>query len=317
MGRNLLLKIFALAIAVFLWAQHELMNEQTIFFRVPVKLRDIPEDMILTKIDKEVIPIEMEGMGYDLFKLKLQQLFRQDNSALQIADGGAAYIYIDAHNFTEGTNTVRVTRDNLFVPEKMRQEMRSDKMQFELNEWIEVSLDKVITFNKPVEVVYESEEDRAFFNEKNMILNPAQVQVKGPLNLLKSIERIQTAPLSRKMVKDYIATANLISPDPAVQLLTDKVKIDISTAQYITITIPLIPIFNPRASEFVIMPQKVSALVRGRKDMLDELNAEELNPFVNLKSVKPGDEVKIEFNPPADIKILEFTPEKVQVRSIE
>ncbi len=317
MGRNWLLKIFALGIAIFLWAQHELMKEQTTFFRVPVKLRDIPENMILVRLNQEVIPIEIEGMGYDLFKLKIQQLFRQDYSSLQSPTGNAAYISIDAKKFSEGSNNIRITQEHLILPEKMRQELHAEKIRYELDEWVEVDLDRVITMLKPVEVVFEDVEDQSFFNEKNMILNPSRIEVKGPKTLLKSIDRIRTYPLSRKMVKDYIATVNLDNPDPSVQLLNDKVKIDISTAQYITVTIPLIPIFNSRSSEFTIMPQKVSTLVRGRKDMLNDLNAEDLNPYVNLDRAESGDEVKIEFNPPDDVKILEFTPPKVQVRAIE
>ncbi len=317
MGKNLFLKIFALAIAVFLWAQQELMKEQTIHFRVPVKLRDIPQDMILVGMNQDEIQIEIEGKGYDLFKLKVQQFFQGNNTSLQASEGNNAYISIDAQRFSEGSNTVRVTREDLYVPVKMRKEMRSDKMQFDFEEWLEIRLDKVITVKKPVELIFASADDRAYFNEKNMIINISRVDVKGPQKLLKSVDRISTEPISKRMVKDYIATVSLVSPDPSVKLLADKIKIDISTAQYVTVTIPLIPIFNPRSSEFEIMPQKVSALVRGRKDMLDEMDGEELNPFVNLEGVKTGDELKIEFNPPADVKIIEFTPERIQVRKIE
>ncbi len=291
MGKNLLIKILVLIIAVLLWMQFTLMKIHEEEIPISIKLVNKPHDLVFEEELPE-IPVHIRAKGMDILFLKLSK----------------AHFEIDAENFKYGKNKLKFTEKNLIYSHRLQLEVLNIDKSGNLN----VSMDKLVEKNKAIEIQYASAKDEEFFIENKITNTQQRVTVRGPLAILNAIKTIQTEPISKKMVNDGKLSVWLITPDAKAELLKDRIVFEVTQTKIINRTISLIPIKFPETENISIIPQKVSIMVRGPKEIVEKLDNTSIIANINLAKVRKGF-TEVKFEVPAGVRIIEYTPKKIQV----
>ncbi|MBN1948750.1 MAG: YbbR-like domain-containing protein [Candidatus Cloacimonetes bacterium] len=298
MKRNFLLKLLVFLLAVFLWFQQVLLREHTQEVPVPIHFVDIPSDLVLVNNDHPRITILFQGRGLDFLVLKLAN----------------PYLEINAADFTYGANSFQISVNNLENEGKLEAQIEPGQLADITAVW----MDRIVEEKKPIKIIFASAGDEEFFI-KNKIDNPQEkVDLKGPASILNDIAEIQTEPVSQKMLKSGKITAKLIPPDNRVQLLNKNVILEVTQSQVVTRTISLIPVSYPLEMNISIIPQKVSVMIRGPKELIDDLETTSIRAYIDpadLRNLKSGKKhfAPVSFALPAGVKLVEYTPQQIQV----
>ncbi len=292
MKKNLHIKILVLIIAILLWMLQVLLKTHEQSILVPIKLINTPSELVLEEDELSKVSVQIKAKGTDILYLKLSKIFFE----------------IDAEKFKYGKNRLKISEKNLTYSNRVLLQI----LKIDISKNLYVNMDKLVEKKKPVEIRYTSAKDEEFFIE-NKISNPLQrVTVKGPLAILNKIKRIQTEQISRKMVEDGKLTALLVTPDPKVVLLKDKVVFEVSHTKIINRTISLIPIKFPEGEKISIIPQKVSVMIRGPKEIVEKLDNKTIIANLNISKIRKNF-TEVYFEVPTGVRIVEYTPKKIQV----
>jgi len=293
MKKNFGIKILVIVIAIFLWVQQVLLKTHIQEIPVPILLNDIPDNLVITEETPIKVPVVIEARGMDLFILKISNISFK----------------VDAKNFKYGKNEFKVSEQNLFYPERLDLNLKKVKTGKGLSVW----LDKLITKRKPIKILYASAKDEEFFLQYK-ILNPQQqVEIKGPSSIVNNIKGIKTRKISQKMVKDYKLTVSLENPNKNTHMLTNQVIFEIMNIRIISRTISLIPIKYPENLNISIIPQKVSAMISGPEDIVSKLDNKIIIAYLDELKMKKNNFVQVDFDLPAGVKLIEYTPHKIQI----
>jgi hypothetical protein len=238
------------------------------------------------------IPVHIRAKGMDILFLKLSK----------------THFEIDAENFKYGKNKLKFTEKNLVYSHRLQLQVLNIDKSGNLN----VNMDKLVEKNKSIKIQYTSAKDEEFFIENKITNTQQRVTVKGPLAILNAIKTIQTEPISKKMVKNGKLSVLLITPDSKAELLKDRIVFEVTQTKIINRTISLIPIKFPETKNISIIPQKVSVMVRGPKELVEKLDNTSIIASLNLSKVRKGF-TEVKFEVPAGIRIIEYTPKKIQV----
>ncbi len=298
MKKNLFIKILVVFLAILLWIQQSLLKSHTDELTIPVRFVNISTNLVLLDDEIPMIPVTLEGRGLDFFILKLSNV----------------YFEINAKNFIYGQNHYQIKESNIRNLSRMK--INIDRKNLENK--TSINLDKIIEAKKSIEILYASAKDEEFFIQNKIINSLQKVKVKGPKSLLDSIKRIKTEKISSKKIKDGKLTAQLIDPDPRVQLIKNIVVLEITHIKLINRTISLIPITYPLDQEITIIPQKVSIMIRGPKEIADILEKSSIEAYIDLKDIKKIEtgksiSVDVNFNLPSGIQLIDYTPRKIKI----
>jgi hypothetical protein len=292
MKKNLLIKILVLIIAILLWIQQLLLRSHEAEFHVPIKIINIPNDLALQQLELPVIPVLIKAKGYNLIPINVS------NIAFEV----------DASNYKYGQNKISFSEKNLIYPKRIV----LDAIDIEYGDDIFVQLDKLVERQKQIEIEFASSKDEEFFIENKISNAQQRVGIKGPLSILNEIRTIKTEPITQKMVEDSKVTVSLIVPNINVQLLKDKVILDVTHTKIINRTISLIPIKFPETENITIIPQKVSVMVRGPEELVEKMDVNSITASLEINKIRKGF-TGVEFILPSAVKIVEFTPKRIQV----
>ena len=215
---------------------------------------------------------------------------------------------INAEDFKYGKNRLKLSEKELIFSDRIDLNI----LNIELDKNIYVSMDKLVEKKKSIEIQYASAKDEKFFIENKIINLQQKVTLKGPLSILNNIKKVQTEKISRKMVENGKLSVIIINPDPKVQLLKDRIILEVTQTKTINRTISLIPIRFPEEKNITIIPQKVSVMVRGPEEIVGKLNNKSIIAHLNISNVGK-DYAEVTFEVPAGVKIIEYTPKKIQV----
>ena len=175
-----------------------------------------------------------------------------------------------------------------------------------------INMDKLVERAKPLKIQYASANDEEFFIKNKVKDANRKITIKGPLALLNDIEYILTQKISNKMITDGKLTVDLISPDPKIELIQEKIEFEITNTKIIQRTISLIPIKYPETENITIIPQKVSVMVSGPKEIIEQLDINSIIANLNISILKK-DFANVSFEVPSGVKIIEYTPQRIQV----
>lgn len=292
MKKNLLIKILVLFIAILLWMLQVLLKTHEQSILVPIKLINTPSELVLEEDELPKVNVQIKAKGTDILYLKLSKIFFE----------------INAEKFKYGKNRLKISEKNLTYSNRVLLQI----LKIDTSKNYYVSMDKLVEKKKPVEIRYTSAKDEEFFIV-NKITNPLQrVTVKGPLAILNNIKRIQTEQISKKMVEDGKLFALLVTPDPKVVLLKDRVVFKVTQTKIINRTISLIPIKFPEKENISIIPQKVSVMIRGPKEIVEKLDNKTIIANLNISKIRKNF-TEVYFEVPTGVRIVEYTPKKIQV----
>ena len=293
MKENLSLKILVLLISIFLWLQQTLLEDQTATLLVPIKLVNLPNDLVKEANSISSVPVKIVARGTDIFLTK----------AL------GAYFKIDAKDFRYGKNLLNISLSNLVLPEHFN--ITINKLT--VGNDFTISTDRMVTKSKYVHINYASAKDIEFFLENRINESRIKAKVRGPMSIVKPIKIIETEKISRKMLKNDKIVIRLLPPNEEVTLLNPVINLTVKQQKLINKTLSLIPIEFSHDKNITIIPQKVTFMVRGPENIVNNLKNSSITPFIKDSNLKKDGFADINFQIPPGLKVIDYTPRKVQV----
>ncbi len=292
MKKNISIKLLVLFIAILLWLHQILIKTHSIEVNIPIKLINTPQNLIPDSSRLPEVTVNISATGKDILLFQLSK----------------KYFHLDTSHFRYGKNQIDPNVDQIIYSDKIDININS----IDKSEDFFINMDKLVERTKPLKIQYVSANDEEFFI-KNKVKNAnRKITIKGPLALLNNVEFILTNNISNKMIVDGKLTVELISPDPKIELLQEKIEFEITNTKIIQRTISLIPIKFPETENITIIPQKVSVMVSGPKEIVEQLNTNSIIANLNTTILKK-DFASVTFEVPAGVKIIEYTPQKIQV----
>ena len=292
MKNNIFIKLLVLFIAIVLWLHQILIKTHSMEINVPIKLIKTPQNLIPDSSRLPEITIEINATGKDILIFQLSKKF----------------FHIDTSHFRYGKNQIDLKADQLVYSDKI--EINIDSI--DKTEDFFINMDKLVERSKPLNIQYASANDEEFFIKNKIKDANRKINIKGPLALLNDIDYINTKEISSKMIIDGKLIANLISPDPKIVLLQERVEFEIANTKIIQRTISLIPIKYSETENITIIPQKVSVMVSGPKEIIEQLDINSIVANLNTSILKK-DFANVSFEVPSGVKIVEYTPQRIQV----
>ena len=292
MKKNIFIKLLVLFIAIVLWLHQILIKDHSFEVNIPIKLIKTPENLIPDSSRLPQVNVNINATGKDILLFQFSKKF----------------FNVDASHFRYGKNQIDPKTDQLVY---------SDKIELKLNyidktEDFFINMDKLVERTKSLKIQYASANDEEFFIKNKIKDANRKIAIKGPLALLNDVEYIFTNRISSKMIVDGKLTVTLISPDPKIELLQERIEFEITNTKIIQRTISLIPIKYSENENITIIPQKVSVMISGPKEIVEELNLNSITANLNISILKK-DFASISFEVPAGVKIIEYTPQRIQV----
>ncbi len=293
MKKNLSLKILVLIVSMLIWMQQMFLKNHTQKIFVPILFENIPEDLIVMNDDNLNISLSLEGRGMDILFFKIAQPLNK----------------LKAEELHDGKIIILVHEENVEFPQRIKIDLKA--MNYRGFDWI--MLDRLVTKTKPIQLKYASTKDEDFFYKNKILTNEVKVKLKGPLSLLNEIKKIETQKISKKMLRDGKVKVSLIKPVGKVEFENNDIVFDVLQKKIITKTISLIPVKFPINENISIIPQKVSIMVRGPEDIVNKLDKRKISAHIEINKAKSNDFVDIKFDIPTGVKLIDHTPQKIQI----
>ncbi|MBN2460302.1 MAG: YbbR-like domain-containing protein [Candidatus Cloacimonetes bacterium] len=298
MHSNLFLKILVVVIAALLWLQQALLKDHTAEIHVPLSFLNLPDELVLKDDNIRNLPVLMEGRGLDFILLKFSSIT----------------FIIDAADYKYGRNKLLISENDLNFPERIKLGVK--KIDQDLIRYI--NCDRLVESSKPIELIYASAAEEEYFIRNKINDAQQKVSIKGPKSIVDDLGAIKTKKITQKMVKDGLLTIELVVPDNRIQLLQPTITFDVTSTRLVNQIISLIPIEYPLNLNITIIPQKVSVMLRGPEDLLNKLTSDSIRAYINPNDIKKALNtrnkfVEVNFVIPSGIKLLEHTPQNIQI----
>jgi len=298
MRHNILLKLFVVFIAALIWLQLALLKEHSEEISFPLKFTDLVDELVLEDNNIKEVNIQMRGRGLDFILLKMSDVYAE----------------VDASGYKFGKNKLRIDQKNLRYSERFKLHV----LEINLEENTYVSCDRILEVEKPIQIQYANASEEEYFIENKITNSNQKISVKGPSRILDDYSTVKTAKLNSKMVEDGEFSVDLILPDSRLELGKNSVILVVAQTKLINKTITLIPIEYPLDENIAIIPQKVTIMLRGPEEIVLSFTADSVRAFIDSRDVRKalvsGENLAgIQFELPSGVKILEHTPQRIQI----
>ena len=298
MKKNLLIKILVFFLAILFWILQSLWKDHQETINVPVHFLNMPQNLIISSEEIPYIPINFEARGLDFIVFKLSE----------------AFVEIDADNFHYGLNKTSVKPSDL----RNQGRVRLNLDEFNTYNEFSINLDKIVERKISIAVQYSSAGDEEFFLN-NKIADPhKKITVNGPKSIIDQLEKIYTEKINQKMLKDGKINVDLIIPDPRIRFVKNQITLEVTVSKQVERTISLIPIHYPLDMGITIIPQKISIMIIGPQEIINKVEKSSIHAFIDedaIKKLKSGESIftSVEFSVPTGVKLIEYTPQQIQI----
>jgi YbbR domain-containing protein len=297
--RHLGLKALSIGLAVLMWivvARHETVERG---LRVPLELQQFPSGLELQGEPPALVDVRVRGSSDDLSRVQ----------------AGDIVAVLDLHAARPGRRLFQLT------PEHVRTPFGIDVAQV-MPATLVLVFETSMTRRLPVVPAVEGDPAPGFVVGA-VTPDPPTVDVVGPESAVKQATEALTDPVSVAGASaDVIETVTVGFLDPALRVQAPSPRT--ARVQVQVLPGPRERILRDRPVRLrdlgpnlaaQALPPSVSVAVRGSREGLGRLTAEQVNPFVDLKGLGPGDyslTVQIDAFPEGGVAGVE--PPMVQVR---
>ncbi len=288
--RNAGSKVLALVLAFFLWFLAVGQERVETGYIIPVEFTNLPDTVAIEGSPLEFIHVRVSGSRVQMERLTQERI----------------RTVLDLRRIKPGDNLIPVGERNVTLPPDTRLVSVSPPY---------IMVKAVARRMVPIRVHLQGRPAEGYRLARTMV-NPPSVAIIGPPVKVSLIREIHIFPISIKGASESsTAKADLISPDPEVRILEMKpteVRIDIEglPTEGIVSPVPLVP---PSAS-MRVMPATVSVVVRGPRNLIDNLEVGEIIAELDPVSGKPGAGIhRVRVTLPEGLTVVRVTPGTVAV----
>jgi YbbR domain-containing protein len=295
--RHLWLKVLSLGIAVILWMI--IAGDQTVErgLRVPLELQQFPAGLELQAEPPALVDVRVRGSSDTLSRLG-------PGDIVAVLDLGAA---------KAGPRLFQLT------PEQVRTPFGVEVVQIAPSTLVFV-FEPTAVKRLPIAPAVEGDPAPGYV-VGTTTTDPPTVEITGPESAVQQADEAVTEPISiAGAMTDVteIVTVGLLDPAlrvKGVRTATVKVQVGLGPRERTVRNRPLRLRDLPANLTAQATPPDVDIVVRGSRDGLARLDADEVVPFVDLKGLGAGEyALTVHVDPVADANVARVAPETVHVR---
>ena len=271
--KGLILKFLAVFCAIVVWMYISDLVSETKTFKVPLDLM-LYKDMIILNQSVEYINVTVKGASGIISNLSAQDIKAEKN----------------LRDVTEPGNIIIPVQDiAVHVPNHVTIERLFPRR-------VTLNIDKIVEKYFKVNAVIRGKPANGYEDTKKYVINPQKILLKGPEQKLKNLEDVNTQPISIEgLVKTKkFSQVPLNEFVPEIPLNKDKyvevlVQINEETTGRVISKLP-VRVLQPVKSPFNISITATEAEVklRGRKEVLENLNIQEITIFFDIQNLDAG-----------------------------
>ncbi len=287
MNKNLTLKVLAVVLAILIWLQINLLKDQTVNVRIPVRIVNVPDNIYVDKNKNLSLKFEIKGQGIAII-------------SYLIANPSLEY---DASSLTIGKNIL--VRERILPFFKKYKQLKFTPLENIEN--THVSTERIVQKKIPIQLLFKSDKDKQYFYSQQIDIEEKSAIISGPSNDVQNIDIVYTEEITEDLLKDSkkikfnLNNERIIIIPAQLSLVSQKQMITSRTISNIDIE---------NNNDFVIFPDQVSVIIEGKRDSLNAFNSSNIKASVNPNN----GEIIVELENTNSIKIKDFTPQKVTIR---
>jgi len=293
-GSNFGLKALALIIAVGLWLAGHRDIERSI--EVPVEFRNIPGDLMVMDNRVDFVVLRVTGPRTLVSTLDADEM-KLSLDLTAVKPGTVSYpLGSSFFNIPRGVTVARITPPV-----------------------IHLRMEPVIRLTLPVSVRVSGKPAPGYRISQTTV-QPARVTVRGPAEEVRRLTAVETVPV------DLHETRGI--PKRLVRLATDGKPLTLSSDQVeVSVTLEEEQATRDFTQEigtkdykgtYTVNPKTIFFRVSGPKNLLDKIQLNATNVFVNLQGLSVGDHnLQPQFDLPNGVSVVEHKPAMLRVKIIK
>ncbi len=290
---NLPFIIFAIILAISVWVMAQLLRTQTISLTVPIQITNLPDDMVVTKMNTDIVKTTLQGKGYDFLQFYAKPpIYQIDLSLVRL-----------------GNNRIKLAPDDLIVSAPVL--LKSIAPEFS-----EITIDQLES-KQVVAIIPHRIEQKGFYITE--ITYQDSIILSGPEQSMRFVKDISseslfisnysTAPI-RKKLKLVVPDTNLYKVTPESILITAIVEKE-STRKFYDVTVKI----SPTDQDVTLKPKTASITLRGAKTLIDSLKTSDIKVNINTSKMTIGEyAVPAEISLPKGIFLVSCEPKMFEIK---
>ncbi|MCF7913259.1 MAG: hypothetical protein K9M99_12080 [Candidatus Cloacimonetes bacterium] len=282
--------LIAVCMAVFLWLQSMLLSEQEASLLLPIIFEPQPENLSRIDLQEPEIEVILKTKGVNILLFKHQNI----------------YYLEDGSKLKYGMNSLHLNPENIKCSPKQLEYITGFGQKVKM-----IEMDRIITRQKPVILTFSSATDEQFYQKQQLDVSSGIVEVKGPEKLLEKLEGIKTEAVSKRDLKNNQLRVALISPSPLIEIKFRETVLRFNSSLNAIKTISLIPIAYTGSEILTFSPQRVTAKIEGLDALISKITKEQIKVELVVPANREILYGSLKFTLPDNVKLLEYTPEKI------
>jgi YbbR domain-containing protein len=290
----------ALFLALLLWLNVTFRTSYEYTLAVPLKLVNIPKDLVPLQLLPSHVAVKAEANGRDLFLLKFDPF-------VMVIDGGS---------FREGINTVVMRTSALEIPKDIHLK----------NVWIEDPKSLDIGFDRLAVKKVKVRNNVAVVPHDGWVVvgapmvNPPEIEVTGPASLLNESHILGTDSLVLRNVSQNVSTeVKLVKYKTGVSCAVHTVMVTVAVQRLVERELTGVPvgIMNVPNNIKVVLDQPVIALtVAGGDSLVSALRKEDLQVSVDYRKIEKNPHVGFAalISLPENMRLVKAEPQKFKLK---
>ena len=299
-SREFLVFLFFLVIASGFWLLQTLDNEYESELTFPVKLRGVPEDVVITSDPVDEVKVTVKDRGTVLLNYYLRSHFLP--------------IVIDFSDYQSGSTNVKVLSSD--YERKILSQLSTSTRLLDVTPNV---IDYIYTVGQskyvPVDVRGRVGAARQFYIS-DTIVSPDSVLVYAPLNMLDTINSVLAKSVDLPSIGDTVTVNLALQPIKGAKFVPSDVDVTFAVDMYTekTLEIPLVGVNFPAGMVLRTFPSRVQVTFQVGMAHFKDITAEDFLISVTYEELlkSSSDKFAVKFKMvPKGVTILRVTPENV------
>lgn len=299
-SREFLIFLFFLVVAFFFWTLQKLNDTYEADLAIPVRLKNVPPNVVMTMLPPEKIHVQVKDRGTVLFNYLLGRSFYPITLDFEELKNEKNIIYIDASAYQKdiAAQLMTTTQINVIKPSSFNIVYTQGK-----------------TKKIPVVVQSHIETEKQYYISDTQI-QPDSILVYAPQEILDTLTAAYTNSFTCTQVSDTIRRTEQLIAVRGTKFVPDKVDLQICTDMYTEkkVDVPIRAVNFPPDKMLKTFPSKVSLTFQvglthfkniTEKDFLITVTYDEL-----LKCDSDKYQVKLK-TAPQDVNYIRIDPPEV------
>jgi len=247
--------LFFLFFASFLWYLNKLNHEYTIDLSYPVRFSNLPSDKVFVKESEAAVTLKVRAHGYTLLKFKMSSVLAPLNIDLK-------EIKLNRLNGSKTTYYILSSRIQTMLADQINPDMQLEEVA---PDTLFVDLSHMSRRVVPVQSNLDPEPERQFMLSRPPTLHPDSVIVTGPASLVDTLAFWPTKPKKldklNQSTSGILALTNISGITPSTRRIDYTITVEKYTEG--TVDVPIQVVNVPANKHLMLLPAtaKVSYMV--------------------------------------------------------